>query len=388
MNISEFAIRDRHCYMDNAATTVMDQAVVEAMIPYLEERYGNPETAYALGSESLAAVEIARAQVAVVLGCKPERVFFTSGGTESNNWAIKGAARSGCIVTSQVEHASILEPVGWLTRCFPAAYTTAFVGVDSMGRVDMDNLKQEMENGDVKLVSVQFGNNEVGTLQPVKEIAGLCHQRGVIFHCDACQAFGKMEFDVDDYGFDLLSISAHKIHGPMGMGALYIKKGVDIEPLLHGGGHESGMRSGTVAVPSIVGFGKAAEIARNNMGDMKRVSRMVEMIAGSLVGGCGAVRNGDPVNRLPHILSLTLPRLPGAALVGDLSQKGVCVSMGSACRTRRRKSHVLEAMGLDHEKNNHTIRISPSRYTEDMDAFLLIQAIQQADKNPRKLEYL
>jgi cysteine desulfurase len=169
---------------------------------------------------------------------------------------------------------------------------------------------------------------------------------------------------------------------------LYIKKGVDIEPLLHGGGHESGMRSGTVAVPSIVGFGKAAEIARNNMGDMKRVSRMVEMIAGSLVGGCGAVRNGDPVNRLPHILSLTLPRLPGAALVGDLSQKGVCVSMGSACRTRRRKSHVLEAMGLDHEKNNHTIRISPSRYTEDMDAFLLIQAIQQADKNPRKLEYL
>lgn len=389
--IPEFELRDRHCYMDNAATTVIDQSVVEAMVPYLEERYGNPETVYDIGLEAGGAVEKARAQIAEVLGCRSDRLFFTSGGTEANNWAIKGFVMpegKSCIAVGQVEHSSVLEPVRSLARRFPDNYTYSLIDVDSFGRVEMVQLESEIANGDVGLVSIQFGNNEVGTLQPVREIAKLCHDNGAFFHCDACQAFGKLPFDVEEYDFDFLSVSAHKIHGPMGVGALYVKEGVSLEPLLDGGGQEAGMRSGTLPVASIVGFGVAAEMTLHDAKAMGRVSRFVDSIAASLESSCGATRNGDPKNRLPHILSMTFPELPGASLVGVLAKKGVCVSMGSACRTRKRKSHVLEAMGIGYKENNRTIRISPSRYTDDVDTVLLIQAIQQARKNPEMLEYL
>jgi cysteine desulfurase len=388
--IPEFEVRDRHCYMDNAATTAIDQSVVEAMAPYLEERYGNPDAAYGLGSEACGAAETARAQVAEGLGCRPDRVFFTSSGTEANNWAIKGIRIDpigrGAICASVVEHASVLESIKSVACRFPGAYTYCPIGVDTLGRVNISELREKIESGGVGLVSVQFGNGEVGTLQPVKEIAEICHGNGAVFHCDACQAFGKVPFDVDEYDFDLVSISSHKIHGPMGVGALYVKKGINLEPLLHGEDQEFGMRSGTLAVPSIVGFGAATEISLRRMKDMDAVYRKVDSVAATLIGSCDAVRNGDPVDRLPHILSLTFPTLPGASLLGLLAKKGVCVSMGS--RTAKHKSHVLDAMGLGHVNSNHTIRISLSRYTEDIDVVLLTQSIQQACITPGALEYL
>jgi cysteine desulfurase len=262
------------------------------------------------------------------------------------------------------------------------------IPVDSVGRIKLDDLQYIFkEHDEVALVSVQYGNNEVGTIQPVQEIAELCRENGTLFHTDACQAFGKVPFDVEEMGIDMASVSAHKIHGPMGIGALYVKEGTNLKPLLHGGGQENGMRSGTLAVPLIVGFGKAVEMAQTHLKGMKRIYRMVSTMATKLEH-IGATRNGDPENRLPHILSVSFPDLPGASLVGALNKMGICVAMGSACRTRKNQSHVLEALGIDYLTNNHTIRISPSRYTEDIDAHGLVRAIQQIRRNPGELEYL
>lgn len=386
---SDFEARGQLVYMDNAATTAIDQSVIEEMEPYLEERFGNPETVYELGAEARHAVEKARAQVADVLGCLPEAVFFTSGGTESNNWAIKGynMTSGGCIAASAVEHASVLEGIKWMSKCFSDHYTHTIIPVDDRGRIDLNELGAELETGMVGLVSLQYGNNEVGTIQPISEVAEMCHRNGAILHCDACQAFGKVKFDVEDLDVDLLSVSAHKLHGPMGVGALYVKKGVDIEPLLHGGGQESGLRSGTLAVPNIVGFGRAAELSKTTINrEMETVRRMVNNMAENLVH-MGMVRNGDPDNRLPHILSVSFPGIPASTIVGELAKRNICVSMGSACRMKKRSSHVLTAMGKTYMENNQTIRISPSVYSTRQECVLVIQALQQIVKQPN-LDYL
>ena len=248
----DFEWHGEETYLDNAATTALDDAVVAAMRPYFEERYGNPETVYRLGREAKRAVEASRAVIADCLKCKPEELFFTSGGTEANNWAIKGISRGHGqegIIVSAIEHPSVMEQAKWM--CQDAPYFE--IPVDQFGTIDLGRLEEELATGKYVLVSVQYGNNEIGTVQPVKKVAELCRKHAALFHCDAVQAFGKVVFDVDDIGADMISISAHKIHGPMGVGALYIKSGTVLEPLLHGGGHEDGMRSGTLAVPEIVG---------------------------------------------------------------------------------------------------------------------------------------
>ncbi len=360
----DFETRDEVVYLDNAATTEMDDEVVEAMQPYLEERFGNAETPYALGQEASDAVEEARERVAALMGCDPSEVFFTSGGTESNNWAIKGS-QDGCIVISQVEHASVLEPTVALFSRYPDAYTCATVGVDKTGTVNLKELKGELENDDVSVVSIQYANNEVGTIQPVRKIAKLCQAAGVPFHTDACQAAGKIPVSMEDDGFDMASVSAHKIHGPMGIGALCIKEGTKLEPLLHGGGHEEGRRSGTLAVAQIVGFGKAAELARVSVTkEMSKVRDVAKELIDDLRLACKGTINGHPKNRLPTIVSVTFPGVEASLLCGILeAQYGFCVSTGAACATRKKGSHVLEAMGLSRSDACSTVRVSLSKKT-------------------------
>lgn len=386
----DFSIRDEEIYLDNAATTIIDEEVVASMIPYLEERYGNPETPYHLGREAQDAVDVARGQVSGLLGCAPDEIYFTSGGTESNNWAIKGFNMVGksCIVTSQVEHLSVLNTIKWLTKCFPEAYTSCFLDVDKNGVVDLAELENEVSNSDVGLVSIQHSNNETGTIQPIREIAALCAKHGAVFHCDACQSYGKMELDVDD-GYDLLSMSAHKIHGPMGIGALYVKSNTPIEPLIHGGGHEGGMRSGTLPVSQIVGFGKAAQLAYESMKKhMPRLSKLVDRLAHDLEVTCGAVRNGSESKRLPNILNVSIPNVDAPLLVGVLNKDGICISTGSACQSKHVTSSVLEAMGKNREARESAVRISLSRYTTEKDIIHFVAYLQRALKELPKRDIM
>ena len=373
-----FEWRGEEMYLDNAATTMIDPEVVAVMQPYMEERYGNPETIYRLGREAHEAVEEARSKIANLLGCLNEEVYFTSGGTESNNWAIKGflfPEEKNLIVASAVEHPSVLEPANWMVERQLASLYVA--SADEFGMVSPEHLEAYLKDGKVGLVSVQYANNEVGTIQPVKEIASLCHKYGALFHCDAVQAFGKVAFDVDDVGFDMVSISAHKIHGPMGTGALYVRKGTPIEPLLHGGGHENGMRSGTHSVHNIVGFGKAVEMAETAIKkDMPRLYQVIDSAAGDMALRLGAQRNGHPTVRLPNILNVTIPGFDASLACGLLCSKyGICVSSGAACHTRSRTSNVLEAMG---KKNvvGSTLRISLSKYNNENEVRMLTSRLQ------------
>ena len=378
----DFQLQDVEVYFDNAATTALDEGVVDAMRPYFEERYGNPETVYRLGREAKDAVERSRATIADVLKCKPEEIYFTSGGTEANNWAIKStyfAPVGGVgIIVSAIEHASVLESAK--CRGFDAPYCE--IPVDKFGLIDLTLLELELATKKYALVSIQYANNEIGTVQPVAKIAELCKKYDAVFHCDAVQAFGKIAFDVDDVGADLISLSAHKIHGPMGMGALYIKSGTNIEPLLHGGGQERGMRSGTLAVPEIVGFGKAVELAIDALpSHMPRLSAAIEGLAAQICQTFGAKRNGHPTLRLPNILNVTLPGVETEVLCGVMCSKyGTCMSAGAACSTTKRESHVLKAIGIDPKEVLSTLRISLSRFNTDKQvqaAFAQLQAAKR-----------
>jgi cysteine desulfurase len=378
----DFQLQDVEVYLDNAATTALDEGVVDAMRPYLEERYGNPETVYRLGREAKDAVEKSRATIADVLKCKPEEIYFTSGGTEANNWAIKGTADAygadNGIIVSAIEHASVLETAKWVSRNAPYYE----VPVNHDGLVDLIELEVELSEKKYALVSIQYANNEIGTVQPVAKIAELCKKYDAVFHCDAVQAFGKIAFDVDDVGADLISLSAHKIHGPMGMGALYIKSGNNIEPLLHGGGQERGMRSGTLAVPEIVGFGKAVELAIDALpSNMPRLSAAIEGLAASMCQTFGAKRNGHPTLRLPNILNVTLPGVETEVLCGVMCSKyGTCMSAGAACSTTKRESHVLKAIGRDPKEVLSTLRISLSRFNTDKQVQAVFAQLQAAKR--------
>jgi cysteine desulfurase len=381
----DFAWRDEEMYLDNAATTMVDPEVVEAMRPYMEERYGNPETVYRLGREAQEAVEAARHSVAELLGCLDEEVYFTSGGTEANNWALKGykfLAGARKLVVSAVEHPSVLEPARWLSA---RGLVDTLVELDVLedGSVNLEALETFLKDG-AKLVSVQYANNEVGTLQPVRSISKLCRKYGAAFHCDAVQAYGKVDMDVDEDGLDLVSLSAHKIHGPMGVGALYVRKGIELEPLHHGGGHERGMRSGTLAVHDIVGFGKAAEMAATALrSDMPRLRKMSQSVATDLVERFGAKVNGSREVRLPNIVSVTIPGMDTSLVCGVLCSKyGICVSSGSACSTGKRHSHVLAAMGKTGNETS-TLRISLSRFNKEEDLVMLAARLQAAQREEK-----
>lgn len=354
-------------YLDYNASTPIDPAVREAMLPYLDRYYGNPSSGHALGKHERHAVEIARAQVAALLGASPAEILFTSGGTESNNHAIKGAAfalrdRGQHIIVSKVEHPSVLNPCRFLER---QKFEVTYVDVDSTGRVDPQAIVEEIRPTTI-LISVMHANNEVGTLQPIAEIAEIAREAGVWLHTDAAQSCGKMETRVDRLGVDFLTIAGHKIYAPQGIGALYIRNGIKIEPLHHGAGHQGGRRSGTEPVAAIVALGAAAELVRTRGTDESRLRGLRDRLHDALSAALGAdaVRLGHPTLGLPNTLSMGFR----GRLAGDLlaACPELCVSPGAACHSGKHEpSAVLAAMNIPEDVALGAIRFSVGRYTTE-----------------------
>ena len=347
-------------YLDNAASTRIHDDVLESMLPYMKERYGNPSSIHRSGRTARKAVEGAKSQIASLVNADSSEILLTSGGTESNNTAIFGVAmghKPSRIVTTAIEHDAVLEPCRHLAR---AGFDITYLPVDRFGTVDMSRLRESISD-DTSLVSVMFANNEVGTIEPIAEIAEICKSRGVIFHTDAVQAAGKIPIDVKKLGVDLLSVSSHKINGPKGVGALYVRDGVSLEPVIFGGGQEGGLRSGTENVPSIVGFGKACEIARDglaqNFQGVKRLrDRMVQKILAEIPH---VTLNGNVKDRLPNNAHMTFLGTSGEDLIIKLDEHGIHASTGSACSVHTQKaSHVLQAMGFSHEQITGSLRLT------------------------------
>ncbi len=345
------------------------------MLPFLGAESGNPSSLHARGRAAREAVEEARRSVARLVGARAARIVFTGGGSESDNLALKGLAfapRGGRdhVVTSAIEHPAILATCRFLSR---VGLRVTTLPVDGEGRVDPAALGEALEDP-VLVVSIQLANNEVGTIQPVKELAALAHSRGALFHTDAVQAAGKVPIDVEELGVDLLTLSAHKLHGPKGVGALYVRKGVVLEPLVHGGRQEHGLRAGTENVAGIAGTGAAAALALHALSDAPRIAALRDRLEeGVLALVPGARRNGPREGRLPNTSSLTLPGLRGEALVVALDQHGVALSSGSACKAGSPEpTHVLLAMGRNAEEAHCSIRFSLTRETDrdDVDAAL------------------
>src|SRR6266436_5447723 len=358
-------------YLDYNASTPVDPAVATAMRPFLEDHYGNPSSGHWAATAAKAALETARGQVAALLGCHDDEVVFTSGGSEANNLALKGAFfaqrdRGDHIVTTRIEHPAIIEPCGFLERL---GARVTYLPVDGTGRIDPDDLRRAITPRTI-LVSIMHANNEVGTIQPIEDCARIAHARGVLFHTDAAQSVGKVATEVKELGVDLLSIAGHKAYAPKGVGSLFVRDGVSIEPLLHGAGHEHGRRAGTESVLLAAGLGKACELARD-LAPMDRVCALRDRFWEALQKQFGnRVRlNGHPTHRLPNTLNVSFVGRIGAEILERLD--GVAASTGSACHSGRIElSPVLKAMGVTPEVGIGAIRFSLGRGTtrEEIDA--------------------
>jgi len=368
----------RVIYLDHAATTPTDPAVVEAMLPWLTEEFGNPAALYSLGLTAARAVQQARQTVASTIGADPEEIYFTSGGTEANNWAILGTAeahqsKGRHLVTSAIEHHAVLEPMQFLAK---HGYEVTLVPVDSAGLVDPDEVRKALRR-DTILVSIMHANNEIGTIQPIAEIGRITRQAGVLFHVDAVQSLGKIPVNVEELGVDMLSASAHKFYGPKGVGFLYLRKRTRVTPLLHGGAQERGRRAGTLNVPGIVGMAKALELARERMQeDAVREATLRDRLWEGLRRSIEAIYlNGDPSRRLPNNLNVRLDGIEGESMILMLDMEGICVSSGSACTSGSLDpSHVLLALGIPPENAHGSLRVTLGRSTteDDIDFFLQV----------------
>lgn len=372
----------KQAYTDNAATTPISKSVYNAMHPFLIEGYGNPSSLYTIGQNAKNAIEDARVKVAKAINAEPSEIIFTSGGSEADNLAIKGliwskytAKGKNHIITTKIEHHAILHTYEFMERL---GCKVSYIDVDKLGRVDLKQLEQEICE-DTALVSVMAANNEIGTIQPLKEIAEICHNKGVFFHCDAVQGIGHMDIDVKDIGIDMLSISAHKIRGPKGVGALYCKKGIILEPVIHGGGQESGKRSGTENVAGIVGFGQAIEDAVNNMPTvLDKVSKLYERLVDGVLKIPYTHLTGDPNNRLPGTASFVIECIEGESLILMLDMNGISASTGSACSTGSLDpSHVLMAIGLPHEIAHGSIRITIGEQNTEEEMDYIIEKLTE-----------
>ena len=347
-------------YLDNAASTQIHDDVLEAMLPYLKEQYGNPSSIHRYGRLANKAIEKARKQIAMLINADPSEILFTSGGTESNNTALYGIAAKkphSQIITSSIEHDAILEPCKKLAK---DGFDVIYLPVDNHGVVNLSVLKNSLSDNTC-LVSVMFGNNEMGTIEPIAQIAQLCNERNIPFHTDAVQAVGKITIDVKKLGVDLLSISSHKINGPKGIGALYIRKGIDLIPIILGGGQEHGLRSGTENVANIVGFGKACELAKLNLSEnISHMKKLRDNLVATILREIpGVALNGHTENRLPNNAHFTFLGVAGEDLIIKLDEYGICASTGSACSVHTQKaSHVLQAMGFSHEQITGSLRLT------------------------------
>ena len=367
----------RRIYLDNAATTPVSAEVLEAMLPCFTQGYGNASSIHSFGREAKRAMENARRQVMRALNAAaPQEIYFTAGGTESDTWALKAAAMmhpSGHIITTAIEHHAVLHTCQWLEK---RGYTVTYLPVDAYGRVTATQVAAAMKE-DTILVSVMAANNEVGTIQPVAQIGAICRARGVLFHTDAVQAVGAIPIDVQAMNIDMLSLSGHKLHGPKGAGVLYVRRGIKLENLIHGGAQERGFRAGTENVPAIVGLGKAVEVA---CAKLTENAKQVALLRDKLISGLmervpGAKLNGHPEQRLPNNVNISFDKVEGEALLLRLDLVGVAGSSGSACTSGAiDPSHVLLALGLTPAQANGALRLTLSTDTteEEIDAVLEI----------------
>lgn len=358
--------RERRVNMDYAAGKPVDSRAVEAMLPYMREHYGNPSALHVLGQEAKQAVDEARAKIAELIGAeKKETIIFTSGATESNNLAIKGVAnrnkdRGTRILTSSIEHMSVVNPVKFLKT---KGFETVFLPVDTYGFLDLQALRKELTDKTI-LVSIVYANGEIGTVQPIREISKIVHGKSAYLHVDATAACGQIPVNVKDESIDLLTISSNDMYGPKGIGALYVKEDVRLEPLLHGGGQENGLRSGTENVPSIVGFGQVVEIAKKEMQTTgEHLTRLRDkLIDGLLKPIPYSFLNGHPTKRLPDNVSVRYNFIEGESMLLSLDMEGVSASSGSACTTKTLEpSHVLLAIGLKHEEAHGSLMFTLGR---------------------------
>lgn len=365
-------------YADNAATTPVSKEVIEAMSPCFESAWGNPSSQHGKGYEAKALVDDARARIARVFKCNPNELYFTSSGTEADNWAIKGAAmrmkKKGRthIVTSKIEHHAVLHTCEALEK---QGFTVTYVGVDEYGVVDLDELR-EVVTENTALVAIMFANNEIGTIEPVDKIAEIAHAKGALFFTDAVQAVGAVDIDLSKLNVDMLSLSGHKLHAPKGIGMLYIKKGVFIDNLIDGGGQEKRKRGGTENVPYIVGLAKAIEIATARILELDEVRRKRDRLISELTKIPYSKLNGHPTDRLPGNVNIGFEFIEGESILMWLDMAGVCASTGSACSSASLDpSHVLLAIGVPHEKAHGSIRLSITHETTDEDIDYILEVL-------------
>ena len=353
---------EKYIYMDNSATTPVKQEVLDEMLPYFSENYGNPSSIYSLGNKSKNAVEISREKIARTIGANPREIFFTAGGSEADNWALKGIAyaninKGNHIITSKIEHHGILHTCEYLEK---QGFKVTYLDVDEYGVVNLNQLKKSITDETI-LISIMFANNEIGTIQPIEEIGKIAKEKGIYFHTDAVQAVGHIKIDVNELNIDLLSMAAHKFYGPKGIGVLYIRQGVKIDSLISGGAQERNRRAGTENVPGIVGMGKAIELAYENLEEHnQRLIRLRDSLIKKIFDNINYVRlNGHPTNRLPGNVNMCFEFIEGESLLLSLDIEGIAGSSGSACTSGTLDpSHVLLAIGLPHEIAHGSLRLS------------------------------
>ncbi|OEC88366.1 MULTISPECIES: cysteine desulfurase NifS [Methanobacterium] len=379
-------------YMDHSATSPVDPEVFEAMKPYFVDNFGNASTLYSLGRDARKAMEAAREQVASLIGAKPEEVIFTSGGTESDNIAIKGTVyrlknKGNHIITSAIEHPAVRETCKYLEK---NGFEVTYLPVYEDGIVKISDLEDAITDKTI-LITIMHANNEIGTIQPIAEIGKIARENKIYFHTDAVQTVGKIPVNVEKMNVDMLSLSAHKVYGPKGIGALYVKKGVRLEPIIHGGGHEKGLRPGTENVSGIVGLGKACELAEKNLlEDTKYITNLRDKLIDGILNSIEqSYLDGHRTKRLPNNVNLRFTGIEGESLVLHLDSKGVAASTGSACSSKSLEpSHVLIALGLEHVEAHGSLRLTLGKENTEEEVDYVITAVKEVVETLRKLSPL
>lgn len=375
-------------YFDNAATTKVKEEVLKEMFPYFSVEYGNPSSMYSIGRSSRRAIETARKRVAELINCKPKEIYFTSCGSESDNMALKGIAyankeKGNHIITSKIEHPAILNSCKTLEK---QGYRITYLNVDEEGNIDISELENSI-NEDTILISIMFANNEIGTIEPIEQISKIAKKHNIIFHTDAVQACGNIKIDVKDMGIDMLSLSGHKINAPKGVGALYVREGIEFDRFLDGGHQEKNKRAGTENVAEIVGLGKACEIAKNNLeSHINKLKELRDFYINQVEEKIENIKlNGPRDNRLPGNANISFKGVNGSELLLKLDEKGICASAGSACSTGSSSpSHVLTSIGLDSKMAEGTLRVSFSEENSKEDVEYLVENLERIVTELRK----
>jgi len=382
----------KRIYLDYAATTPCDPQVLKEMEPYFFEKFGNASSLHSFGQEAKKAIEDSRDTLASFLGAKPEEIVFTSGGTESNNFAIQGVTQAlekkgNHIITTAIEHHAVTEPCKFLEK---KGFNVTYIGVDKQGVVSAENIKNAITDKTI-LISVMHANNEIGSIQPIAEIGKIAKQKGIYFHTDAVQTVGHLPINVNELNVDLLSLSAHKFYGPKGVGALYIRKGTRIETFLRGGDQEKGRRGSTHNTPGIVGLGKAIELCKEKMGEETKFQinlrdKLIKTINAKIPE---VLLNGHPQNRLPNNVNFSIRYIEGESILLNLDMLGIAASTGSACTSSSLEpSHVLLAVGLPHEVAHGSLRISMGRWTKEEDVNYLLECLPKIVEKLRAMSPL